>query len=96
MEAQAQVMLMLVQQNAKLLQEIEAVRAELAQYKSSPKIAPEKPIEAPVVVETKTIKKKLNVSEKGQAAHKAAGQRVAALNALRKEFIANAQMNGEW
>ena len=96
METQAQVMLMLVQQNAKLLQEIEAVKAELAQYKSSPKIVLEKPVEAPVVAETKSTKKKLNVSAQGQVAHRAAGHRVAALNAIRKELIEECRARGEW
>ena len=96
METQAQVMLVLVQQNAKLLQEIEAVKAELAQYKSSPKIVLEKPVQASVVAETKATKKKLTVSAEGQAAHKATGHRVAALNAIRKELIEECRARGEW
>jgi len=96
MEAQAQVMLALVQQNAKLMQEIEAVKAELAQYKSVPQIVLEKPAKAPVVAETKGTKKKLTVSAEGQAAHKATGHRVAALNAIRKELIEECRVRGEW
>ena len=96
MEAQAQVMLMLIQQNTKLIQEIEAVKAELAQYKSAPQIVLEKPTEVPVVPAGKTGKKKLNVSAEGQVAHKATGHRLAALNAIRKELIEECRVRGEW
>jgi len=95
MEAQAQVMLMLVQQNAKLLQELESLKSELAKYKSATPVAPIAP-EKPVKVTKKESSKKITVSAEGQAAHKATGHRVAALNAIRKEFMANAQLNGEW
>jgi len=95
MEAQAQVMLMLVQQNAKLLQELESLKSELAKYKSAAPVASIAP-EKPVKVTKKESSKKITVSAEGQAAHKATGHRVAALNAIRKEFMANAQLNGEW
>ena len=97
MEAQAQVMLMLVQQNAKLLQELEALKSELAKYKSAAPvdtpIAPEKP-------KKESTKKKINVSPEGHAAHVASGKRLAAYNAAKKaqleDFKAAAQLEGEW
>jgi len=96
MEAQAQVMLMLVQQNAKLLQELESLKSELAKYKSAASVAPIAPEKQVEVTKKDSTKKKITVSAEGQAAHKATGHRVAALNAIRKEFMANAQLNGEW
>ena len=92
MDAQAQVMLMLVQQNAKLLQELEALKSELAKYKSAAPIAPEKP--------KKESTKKINVSPEGHAAHVASGKKLAAYNAAKKaqfeELKAAAQLEGEW
>ena len=90
---EAQVMLMLVQQNAKLLQELEALKSELAKYKSAAPIAPAKP-------KKESTKKKINVSPEGHAAHVASGKKLAAYNAAKKaqleDFKAAAQLEGEW
>ena len=41
-------------------------------------------------------KRKLNISAKGMEAKVAAGKKLAQLNSIRKEFMENAKLNGEW
>ena len=56
------------------------------------------PVEVPVPVLApgEKPKRKLNISAKGMEAKIAAGKKLAALNAARKEFIENAKLEGEW
>jgi cell division septum initiation protein DivIVA len=53
------------------------------------------PTTTPVVAGEKP-KRKLNISAKGMESKVAAGKKLAQLNAMRKEFMENAKLNGEW
>jgi hypothetical protein len=53
-------------------------------------------VPVPVLAPGEKPKRKLNISAKGMEAKIAAGKKLAALNAARKEFIENAKMEGEW
>jgi hypothetical protein len=96
MDSQAQVILALAQQNAQLTAEIAHLKAELAKYQCESVM--------PLVPEVKegrkafiAVKKVPEVPTKPKHnSHIATGHRVAAINAIRKEFLANAQLNGEW
>jgi hypothetical protein len=61
-------------------------------------VIPPSPVEdsSSVPVPPKIVKKKLNVTPEGHSAHVASGKKVAAINAMRKEFMAAAQLEGEW
>jgi hypothetical protein len=93
MDSQAQVILALAQQNAALTAEVAQLKAELAKYQNNlfPVIFSEK--RKPF----KPVKPELEVPSKPKhVSHIATGHRVAAINAIRKELLANAQLNGKW
>jgi regulator of replication initiation timing len=100
-----QIVLALSQQNLELSQEVSRLRTQLAKYENN-EIAPEIP-KITEVSKRKTLKKqdaeepvqekpKKVISEAGHAAHVATGKRVAAINAIRKEFLLDAKFLGEW
>jgi hypothetical protein len=107
-----QLVLTLSQQNLELSQEVTRLRAELAKYQSAPVAMPTPPVTkkkvaTPVIpvpeedsssvpTPPKIVKKKLNITPQGHTAHVASGKKVAAINAMRKEFMAAAQLEGEW
>jgi hypothetical protein len=78
---------------AKIMAENEALKAELDKYKIEPQIVLENPKKsgkkAKVVDPNAPVKIK-------HASHIATGLRVAAINAIRKEFMENARLAGEW
>jgi regulator of replication initiation timing len=93
-----QIIISLSEQNLELIKENARLREELSKYQfaepvkskvATPKVAaiadPEKP-----------TKKKLNMTVEGHAAHVSTGKKLAALNSIRKEFMENAKLNGEW
>jgi len=103
-----QLVLNLSQQNLELSQEVARLRVELAKYQSVPVVSEVPPV-PPKKVNRKVVgpppepeeppkptKKKINISPEGHAAKVLTGHRVAALNAIRKEFMLSAQLNGEW
>jgi hypothetical protein len=99
-----QIVLALSQQNMELSQEVSRLRAQLAKYENN-EIAPEIP-KITEITKRKTLKKQAEepvqekpkkvISEAGHAAHVATGKRVAAINAIRKEFLLDAKFQGEW
>ncbi len=72
----------LIEKTDGLLQEVENIKKAIA-------------LEYPAIVSA-PVKKKLNISAKGMEAKVAAGKKVSQLNSIRKEFIENAKLNGEW
>jgi len=92
MDAREQFILVLIEQNTKLLQEIEFLKSQLSKHKCSAPLN--------IFVPEKPKKKKINVSPEGHVAHVASGKRLAAYNAAKKaqlqEMIAAAQLEGDW
>jgi len=93
--AQETIIALLTEQNRRLTEELAAIKSQMS-VPATPVVAPAKTTSKKATKPESESKKKLTVSVEGQAAHKATGHRVAALNAIRKEFMANAQLNGEW
>ena len=93
----AQLMLQIVQQNQRLIEENSALHAELAKYRTitvptetTPKIV-EIPSPEPVKPEVKP-KRKYNITEKGHQAHVASGK----LLSIRNDLIRAAKLAGDW
>ncbi len=73
------------------LEQLELIR----QFEALRTISASVPELASIIVAEKP-KRKLNISVKGMEAKVEAGKKLAVLNSIRKEFIENAKLNGEW
>ena len=71
----------LSKQNILLIEEVARLKAELAKYENT---QPQVKVPEPVKIKAK------------HPSHIESGKRVAPLNAIRKEFLENAKLNGEW
>ena len=85
-----------------LMQEMETLRSAMSTVPAQvpvPVVAPAPLVASPIAESLspgEKPKRKLNISAKGMEAKVAAGKKLAALNAIRKEFMQNAKLNGEW
>jgi len=81
-----------------LMQEMETLRNAMSTVPTQV-VAPAPPVASPIAESLspgEKPKRKLNISAKGMEAKVAAGKKLAALNAIRKEFMQNAKLNGDW
>jgi hypothetical protein len=93
MDANTQTILALAQQNARLMQEVADLKAELAKYQSAPASSKPKTVRKSKKTETEAVKTK-------NPAHVETGKRLALWNAalkkIREEFMDAAKCEGEW
>jgi hypothetical protein len=108
---QAQIIALLSQQNFRLLEEVAALKAELAKTKTT-QVSVIAPVSSEVSSKRKTYKKKTpevsapvsaEVSAEvivppkpKHASHIATGKYVSGLNKIRKELMESARFEGEW
>ena len=93
MDANAQAIVALAQQNARLMQEVADLKAELAKYQSAPSSSKPKTVRKSKKTEPEVVKAK-------NPAHVETGKRLAQWNAtikkIREEFMDAAKCEGEW
>ena len=100
--SQNQIIELLMEQNRMLKETIEEMKANktspiLPEISEAPKRRVYKKKITEVSEEIVLEKpKKMNISPEGHASHIATGKRVAGINAIRKEFLQNAKLEGEW